>query len=190
MTDFEDESFDIQVTTDNYKNSEVFGEKADFTWDDLTLNDFNFDNFLETVDNDDVLAALVNNVKGEWMDYYQTQVAKLPDVCSGGAACRKEIKETARADIAQKWRDALSTIRTTINNTIIKSGNKMEKAYADAFQCAHGCGCQFIDTRFAYIMTQMAQFDNMIAQSQKTIDEQWFKINDVNDKCDFSDIDQ
>lgn len=186
----ENEDFNIQTTTDYKDNADSLGDKVDMTWDNMTLNDFDFTNLVDTVDNDAVMQELVKSVRGEWMDYYTQQTAKLPAVCSGGQACRADIKKEAKSKVASEWNTSITSIRKTIKDTIERTKKKMESSYTKAYNCYHGCGCQFIENRFAFIMTQTDKYDKLIKSSEDTIDETWKKINGVHETCDFSAIDK
>lgn len=185
LEDYADEDWNIVETTDYKNNAVVLGDKVDFSWDNLTLNDFSFDNFLDTIDNDDLLADLLSNVKSEWMAYYTTQVDNLPDVCTPGQECRKLIKEDAKLEITDKWQNALKQIRTTIENTIRKTKTKMESSWAEAILCEHGCSCEFIDNHYAYIMTSIENYNNLIAKAEERITANFELIDNVDEGCDF-----
>ena len=66
----EDDTYDIQVTTDYAGNAAEKGEMQAFEWDDFTLSQFNFGELMEMLDNDQQLDALVTQVRSNFINYY------------------------------------------------------------------------------------------------------------------------
>jgi hypothetical protein len=65
----------------------------------------------------------------------------------------------------------------------------IEAAYEDAYNCPHGCGCQFISGTYNNLMWEIEQRKTKIDEIQVDIEARWIEIDEVNSApCDFNGI--
>lgn len=73
-----------------------------------------------------------------------------------------------------------------IEQLFTNSKAKMTKTYESAWECEHGCSCQFIETQYAYIKAQITTITTEITTLEQRIEVVKGNINGVHDNCDFS----
>lgn len=123
---------------------------------------------------------LVTGFKQSFIEYY------LPPVCQPGKQCRIDIRTKAKADIAVEWENGLKEIQTVIENLFTISKTKMTVAYNEAWECEHGCSCQYIETQYAYIKSQISKIEEEIVTLEDRIKVVQGNIDGVHENCDFS----
>lgn len=129
-------------------------------------------------------------------DFYVSETAKLPEVCDGvagepstGRVCRSEIKGELEGDMSVRWSEATSQIRMHLETLITNSHSKMRVAYEAAYNCAHGCGCKFIEEQYTEIKNEIDERQAEIDELEGDILGLKAEIEGINDTiCDFSDL--
>lgn len=169
ILDAQEDDWTIDEATD-FKDNKV--AKKDYEaqdWTGVDLDNFKFSDLMDLLNSEEAVADLSARVRTSFMDYYSVKVEDLPEVCEGGKKCRQEIRETARLAIVEEWNLTLKLIKSEINNTLLLSRTELETSYQSAFLCDHGCECEFIENRYAYIKTQIEETDKKIREREGEI---------------------
>jgi len=87
------------------------------------------------------------------------------------------------------WREAIKNAKIQLEQLITQSHSMIESAYEDAYNCPHGCGCQFIEGTYKNLKWEIEKRQTEIDQLHIDIDARWIEIDEVNSApCDFSGV--
>jgi len=150
------------------------------------LEEFTLAKMLGAAQDDSVFADFVEEAKESWMSHWRAREADLPTVCEKGKACRLAIQEEARRQIRIDWEARIGRITKTLETFGTKANDALAAAYDAAFDCAHGCNCQHIETQYTFLVSQIKKFEGEIVELNDRSDVILQSIANVNDECDFS----
>jgi hypothetical protein len=170
-------------TTDFKDNAAFIEEKEDFSWDGFSMADFTFGDVLDMMNNDENVGEMKNSLKVSFMRQFKAQEDKLPEVCESGKSCRDKIREETRIEVAQEWKRIMTDIRILIETTVKESKDILTTTYKDAFNCDPGCKCEFIDNRYAYLLTTVEEITESIEWYQSEIDVRGDYITELDINC-------
>lgn len=83
-------------------------------------------------------------------------------MCEAGKVCRTTIRETLITTIQNEWTTVVTDISKIVERTIDDSRQIMEAAYKEAFSCEPGCACEFVENRYAYLISTIKEIDTSI----------------------------
>jgi len=110
--------------------------------------------------------------------------------CYGvGTRCREKHTHVVKNQSMRLWREAIKNAKIQLEQLITQSHNMIESAYESAYNCPHGCGCQFISGTYNNLMWEIEQRQTKIDEIQVDIEARWIEIDEVNSApCDFNGI--
>ena len=110
-------------------------------------------NIMELLADQAQLEEMANLIAATVADYYIAEFGPLPEVCEGGQACRDEIWNRLKNDLAVQWQATLIGIQTEFENAWFRSSKVLEDTWEEAYECPSGCVCDNIMTEYAEIVS-------------------------------------
>lgn len=86
-------------------------------------------------------------------------------------------------DVKAEWITILTNIQDVISSTVDHSRIIMEAAYKDAFSCEPGCPCEFVENRYAYLISTIREIDTSIAWYESEIAVRKTYIGELDTTC-------